>query len=115
MGLYNINKLFFKNKSIIFLFICFTASAAIVKNYVVHYEITELLEVLGSSDCKFNRNGSWYSADQSKKHLLSKLNYIETRTVLNNTEQFIDLGASKSSWTGRPYLVKCGRDRKSVV
>ncbi|MDR5753038.1 MULTISPECIES: DUF5329 family protein [unclassified Caballeronia] len=56
----------------------------------------------------FNRNGTWYSGMEAKAHLLAKLHYLENRTTLTSTEQFIELAARKSSVSGKPYLVQCG-------
>ncbi|WP_354681826.1 DUF5329 domain-containing protein [Cupriavidus necator] len=78
-------------------------------NPAVRAEITSLLDRLETSGCRFNRNGTWYSAVDAKKHMLVKLRYIEDRTTLASTEQFIDLAGSRSSITGKPYLVQCGK------
>lgn len=75
---------------------------------VVRAEIASLLGRLETSDCRFNRNGSWYSGQKAKAHMLAKLHYLEARTTLTSTEQFIDLAATKSSISGKPYLVQCG-------
>lgn len=61
-----------------------------------------------SSDCEFNRSGTWYSGTEAKSHLLRKLKYFEDRGAVQSTEQFIELAASSSSVTGQPYLVRCG-------
>lgn len=73
----------------------------------VRAEIDALLSRLETSGCEFNRNGSWYKAGEAKTHLLRKLDYFERKGRLNSTEQFIELGASASSSSGQPYLVKC--------
>ena len=74
----------------------------------VRAEIDAVLGRLQASGCEFNRNGSWYKAAEAKTHLLRKLEYLEGNTTLQSTEQFIELGASTSSLSGQPYLVKCG-------
>jgi hypothetical protein len=74
----------------------------------VRAEIDALLTRIQSAGCEFNRNGSWYTAVEAKAHLLRKLEYIEGRNAVQTTEQFIELGASTSSSSGRPYLVRCG-------
>lgn len=74
----------------------------------VRAEIDALLARLETSGCEFNRNGSWYKAGDAKAHLLRKLDYFERQGSLQSTEQFIELGASASSSSGRPYLVRCG-------
>jgi len=65
---------------------------------------------LEASACEFNRNGTWYTAAEAKSHLLRKLKYLEDRGVVQSTEQFIELAASGSSMTSKPYLVRCGND-----
>jgi hypothetical protein len=71
-------------------------------------EINALLTKLQTSACEFSRNGSWYGADQARSHLQTKLNYLEDRNAVQTAEQFIDLAASGSSMSGKPYLVRCG-------
>lgn len=75
-----------------------------------HVEINSLLERLENSSCQFNRNDTWYTASEAKAHLLDKLEHVEKRVALKSTEQFIDLAASKSSMSGKPYQVRCGND-----
>jgi len=74
----------------------------------VNAEVTQLLNKLEASGCKFNRNGNWHSSSEAKSHLLKKLSYLERKTTLSSAEQFIELAATKSSLSGNPYLVKCG-------
>ena len=71
-------------------------------------EINALLTKLQTSACEFNRNGTWYGADQARSHLQTKLNYLEDHNAVQTAEQFIDLAASGSSMSGKPYLVRCG-------
>ncbi|KQZ32714.1 hypothetical protein ASD58_08855 [Duganella sp. Root1480D1] len=71
-------------------------------------EVDALLTRLQSSGCQFNRNGSWYSGADARTHLLRKLDYLEKKDMIKNADQFIDLGASTSSSSGKPYMVKCG-------
>jgi hypothetical protein len=47
-------------------------------------------------------------AARAKAHLLDKLAYIEKRGTVQSAEQFIELAASRSSLSGRPYQVRCG-------
>lgn len=75
----------------------------------VRAEIDALLGKITASNCQFERNGSWHKAPDARAHLLRKLEYIEKRSeTITRTEQFIELAASKSSFSGRPYRVKCG-------
>jgi Family of unknown function (DUF5329) len=84
------------------------AGASAALSPAARTEIDDLMSRVEASECKFNRNGSWYTAAEAKSHLLSKLKYLEDVGVVQTTEQFIELAASSSSTTGRPYLVKCG-------
>jgi hypothetical protein len=76
----------------------------------VRAEIDALLAKLQASGCQFDRNGTWYTGAEAKDHILRKLEYIEGKGTVQSTEQFIELAASKSSFSGKPYQVKCGSD-----
>ena len=86
---------------------CWQSAWAAPSPVPIRAEIETLLTRLEKSGCEFNRNGSWYSGAEAKTHLLRKLAYIEDKGTLQNTEQFIDLAASKSSFSGDAYQVKC--------
>lgn len=70
-------------------------------------EVDTLLTRLQTSGCEFNRNGSWYAGADAKAHLLKKLDYLEGKDMVKTAEQFIERGASASSMSGKPYLVRC--------
>jgi hypothetical protein len=74
----------------------------------VRAEIDTLLNRLQASGCQFNRNGTWYTGSEAKDHLFRKLEHIGSKATIGSTEQFIDLAASRSSASGKAYLVKCG-------
>ena len=77
----------------------------------VRAEIDALLGRITASNCQFERNRSWHTAADARDHLLRKLAYIEKRSeTITRTEQFIEHAASKSSFTGRPYRVRCGNN-----
>ena len=71
-------------------------------------EINQLFAALESSKCEFNRNGSWYSAQKASDHLHQKYDYLLKKGMVTTTESFIELAATKSSMSGKPYLVRCG-------
>jgi hypothetical protein len=77
---------------------------------LVRTEIDALLAKLQSSGCQFERNGSWYSAAEAEDHILRKFEYIDGKNGIQTTEQFIELAASKSSSSGKPYRVQCGAE-----
>ena len=70
-------------------------------------EVNTLLTRLQTSGCDFNRNGSWYTGAEAKAHLLKKLDYLDGKNAVQTTEQFIELGASSSSASGKAYQVRC--------
>jgi hypothetical protein len=71
-------------------------------------EIQHLIAHLGASECKFNRNGSWYQPARAVSHLNTKYEYLLERGWVTSAEAFIERAASESSFSGEPYLVKCG-------
>lgn len=70
-------------------------------------DVDALMNRLQTSGCEFNRNGSWYSGADAKAHLLKKLDYLEGKDMVSSAEQFIERGATGSSMSGKPYLVRC--------
>ena len=71
-------------------------------------EIDKLFHALETSGCNFSRNGSWYSAEEASTHLHRKYEYLAKKGQAKSAESFIDLAASKSSMSGKPYMVRCG-------
>lgn len=71
-------------------------------------EIEQLLTRLAVSGCRFQRNGSWYEAPQAREHLDKKYRYLLEQQLIGSAEDFVAGGATKSSMSGKPYLVQCG-------
>jgi hypothetical protein len=71
-------------------------------------EIDYLLTFLEVSGCEFYRNGNWYSSEQAQEHLRNKFEYLTARNRIHTAEDFIQLAASKSSMSGKPYETRCG-------
>ena len=86
------------------------AATAAPLSPVARAEIDGLLVRLVASGCEFNRNGSWYTAAEAKSHLSQKLKYFEDKGLVQSSEQFIEMAASSSSMSGKPYLVRCGNN-----
>lgn len=95
----------------ILLFITFFLLAALALAsplpHAARAEIMALLDVLAKSDCEFYRNGSWYAGARAASHLQRKLDYLDRKDLLASAENFIALGASRSSMTGKDYQVRC--------
>jgi hypothetical protein len=70
-------------------------------------EIHFLLDAVGQSKCQFNRNGSWYEADEARAHLQKKFDYLDKRKQAPTAEAFIERGASTSSVSGKAYQMRC--------
>ena len=72
-------------------------------------EVGQLFVALRQSDCEFSRNGSWYNAQKASDHLQRKYEYLVKKRLVTTTESFIELAATKSSLSGKPYQVRCGK------
>jgi Family of unknown function (DUF5329) len=88
-----------------------TVSLAAETTPAVEHEITRLLDALGTSDCRFYRNGSWYSASDAQAHLTRKYEYLRKKKLIGSAEDFIANGGTTSSRSGKPYQVQCGREQ----
>lgn len=71
-------------------------------------EISHLFSYLENSDCRFNRNGRWYTTKEAVEHINSKYRYLLDKDLVSDTESFIERAATKSSMSGKAYLVQCG-------
>lgn len=80
-------------------------------------EVAQLIELIKISDCRFKRNGSWYKPAEAADHLNRKYQYVQKRGLVDTAEDFIQFAATKSSITGKEYIVQCEEDtpRKSAV
>ena len=70
-------------------------------------EIEQLFAYLGKSGCEFFRNGDWHSAADARLHLKRKYDGLVQAGQIATAEDFIARGASMSSASGKPYLVRC--------
>ena len=68
-------------------------------------EIAQLLDFVAHSGCEFERNGSRHTSADAADHL--RLKYARGKRYVASAEQFIDRLATQSSWTGKPYRVRC--------
>ncbi len=94
--------------SVIALLCCFTtASAAEELTAGAQQEIQQLLHVLATSNCQFNRNGEWYTPAEAVKHLNNKFEVLVGKGKIGTAEDFIRIAASESSVSGEPYQVQC--------
>jgi hypothetical protein len=68
-------------------------------------EIAHLLDFVASSGCVFVRNGDRHSPQDAVKHIRKKADYFEDD--IDSAEQFIELSASKSTMSRKPYTIEC--------
>ena len=69
-------------------------------------DIQYLLSFIDQSECVFIRNGTEYDARDARKHIERKYRHLESR--LNSADDFIEHAASKSSFSGKAYQLRCG-------
>ena len=81
-----------------------TAALAVALDPQTKAEIDELINYVQMSGVRFIRNGSEYSGSEGAQHLRDKLARAGDR--VKTTDDFITGIASKSSLSGKPYLVK---------
>ena len=82
-----------------------TMAPAIAAGEMMDTEIDYLLESVASSSCTFIRNGKEHEASDARDHLQMKRR--RGKRYFDSTEEFIERLASKSSWTGKPYRIRC--------
>ncbi len=89
---------------------------ATAKDDAMTDEIGQLIEHIQASDCRFNRNGSWYEPVEAADHLNKKYRYVQKRGLVDTAEDFIEIAATRSSISGKEYVVQCegAKPRKSA-
>ncbi len=75
--------------------------------------IEHLLVSVGNSGCTFIRNGKEYSSTDAEDHL--RMKYRRGKKWATDAEAFIDRLASKSSFSGKPYRIRCGTDAAQLT
>ena len=88
-----------------FALLSIVASATLAEDQTVGVEIDFLINAVSESGCKFVRNGKEHTADEAVDHLQMKAR--RGKRYYDTTEEFIDRIASKSSWSGKQYLIQC--------
>lgn len=68
--------------------------------------VKHLIKFVRESECTFERNGEWHSAEEAAVHLKSKYDYGKKRNAIKTPEDFISKCATGSSFTGEKYTVK---------
>ena len=68
-------------------------------------EVAHLLEFLRNTTCAVERNGKSHNGENAYSHVQKKYDYF--RDGIKTTEQFIEYSATKSTISGRYYMVIC--------
>lgn len=88
-----------------YLILLFLSCIAFNVAATVDDEIENLLSFIKSTDCLYERNGSIYSGEEAVVHIKRKQQYYHDE--INSTESFIRLTATKSTLSGKHYLINC--------
>jgi hypothetical protein len=83
----------------------FLASAAFAEDDT-EQEIDYLLNSVASSDCVFIRNGKEHGPEAARDHL--NLKRRRGKRYYTTADEYIEKLASSSSWSGKPYFIRCG-------
>ena len=68
-------------------------------------EILRLIEAVSQSQCLFERNGQKYLGADAANHLHRK--WDNAKSKIDSAESFIEQIASKSSASGKLYMIHC--------
>ena len=68
-------------------------------------EINHLLSFVGSTDCKYERNGTMHTGAEAVEHINKKYDYYSDD--ITSTEDFIEYAATKSKMSGKYYQIHC--------
>lgn len=86
---------------VIMLMMLATSAAASIQN-----DVDRLISKIEQSSCTFYRNGKAYTPTEAAEHIKNKWDYAQDE--VKDIETFINEVASKSWFTGKPYMVECG-------
>lgn len=71
----------------------------------VEHDVELLITQIEQSSCAFIRNGESYDQKQAAEHIRKKWNYA--KDDVTDIQIFISEVASKSWFSGKPYMVEC--------
>lgn len=69
-------------------------------------EINHLLNFVGSTECKYERNGTMHNGKEALEHITKKYTYYSDDII--SSEDFIKYSATKSKISGKYYKIHCG-------
>ena len=80
-------------------------SSAWAEEQTVTVEVNYLINAVSDSGCNFMRNDKKHTASEAVDHLQMKAK--RGKRYYDTADEFIDRIASKSSWSGKPYMIQC--------
>jgi len=73
-------------------------------------EIDHLLNYVKKTECAYIRNGTEHKGADAVAHIKKKYNYFKDE--IKTAEDFIRLSATKSTMSGRKYMIQCPGEPK---
>lgn len=94
---------------ILFLLFAFTSHQSFAG--VKEKEIKHLLKFVATTQCQYERNGDLHNGKEAAAHIKKKYDHYKNK--IKTTADFIKYSATKSTMSGKPYLIHC--EGKSTV
>ena len=76
-------------------------------------ELATAFTFIMTSDCVFIRNGKEHGPAAAKDHL--NLKRRRGKRYFSSADEFIENLASSSSWSGKPYHIRCGKEEQQLA
>jgi len=96
-------KVCMKTDLILCIFICVISVPVFASD--IQTEINHLLAYLENSECQYERNGKIHSGKDTVAHVKKKYDYFKSK--IDSAEKFIEYSATKSTLSGKYYMVLC--------
>jgi len=93
---------------------CAMAWSALAQDKQRDAEVRALIAAIETSPCRFERNGSWHTGPAAARHLRRKHEAAREQGLPEGAEAFVREVASRSSFTGQPYRIHCGREERET-
>jgi len=75
-------------------------------------EIAHLMDYVKKTECTYIRNGSEHNGVDAAAHIKKKYDYYNDKGKIHSAEDFIRLSASRSTMSGRKYMISCPCEAK---
>ena len=75
-------------------------------------EIAHLLNYIKKTECAYIRNGTEHNGVDAAAHIQKKYDYFNDKGQVKTAEDFIRLSATKSTMSGKKYMIHCPGEAK---